>query len=105
MATGSLAGVKLTTSELRAITGDIKGISGDIDGIMKDFQSIMTTLTGQSEGGLINQTTTAATQLFDGVMKLSKCFLNLGLKIGDYLNAMLSGDQNLAMELRERIES
>lgn len=104
MAASSLSGVKLTTSEVRAITGDIKGISGDIDNIMKDFQSTMATLTGQSEGGLINQTVTAAEQLLDGVMELSKCFLNLGLKIGDYLSAMLSGDQDLAMQLREQIE-
>lgn len=104
MAASSLAGVKLTTSEVRAITEDIKSVSGDIDIIMKDFQSTMTTLTGQSEGGLINQTVTAAERLFDGAMELCRCFVDLGIKIGDYLNVMLSGDQDLAMQLREQIE-
>ena len=46
----------------------------------------------------------AAEQLYDGVIRLAKCFLDLGMKIGDYLTTMLSGDQELAMQLREQIE-
>lgn len=104
MAGSDLTGVKLMTSEVKMITGDIKDISKDIDDIMGNFKNIMAELTGQSEGGLIDQTVTAAEQLYDGVISLSKCFLNLGLKIGDYLKTMITGDQELAMHLREQIE-
>lgn len=104
MAASDLAGVKLTTSEVKSITEDIKGISSDLDDIMGNFKNIMSELTGQSEGGLIEQTVVAAEQLYDGVIALAKCFLDLGLKIGEYLNAMLTGDQELAMQLREQIE-
>lgn len=99
-----LVGVSLTTQEIRNITSNIKSISADMDVSMKNFQSCMQTLTGQAEGGLIDQTVTAGQQLFDGVMQLSKCFLNLGLKIGDYLNMMIRQDSNMAAYLREQIE-
>lgn len=104
MGASDLAGVKLTTSEVRAVTEDIKVITSDINDIMGNFKNIMTELTGQSEGGLIEQTVVAAEQLYDGVIRLAKCFLDLGMKIGDYLTTMLSGDQELAMQLREQIE-
>lgn len=100
-----LSGVKLTTNEIRDITQTIKDISGDVDSTMQEFQNIMAKLTGQSEGGLIDQTITAAEQLFNGVMRLSKCFLNLGLKIGDYLNAVLNRDSEMAGYLRQQIEN
>ncbi|WP_418745979.1 hypothetical protein [Frisingicoccus sp.] len=103
MAAG-LTGVKLTTQEVRNITGNIKGISSDVDDTMGEFQEIMTKLTGQSEGGLIDQTVTAAQQLFNGITDLAKCFLNLGLKIGDYLNAVLQNDSDMAQNLRDQIE-
>ena len=99
-----ITGVALTTSEVKAITNNIKTISSDVDEIMRDFNNTMTTLTGQAEGGLIDKTKTATTQLFDAVGNLSKCILRIGLKIGDYLKMMLTQDSNLADKLRNEIE-
>ncbi len=100
-----LVGVSLTTQEIRNITTNVQSISADMDETMKNFQSCMSTLTGQAEGGLIDQTVTAGEQLFNGVMQLSKCFLRLGLKIGDYLNAMITRDSDMASYLRNQIEN
>lgn len=99
-----LVGAKLTTEALRNITSDIGDISKEVDGIMTNFQSTMQKISGNAEGSIVEQITDTGTQLFDGVMKLSNCFLNLGLKIGDYLKAMLTHDSDLAQSLRDRIE-
>lgn len=99
-----LVGVTLTTSAIREITGNLKTISEEIEDTTKNFNNTMKTLTGQAEGGLIEQTTTAAEQLYDGVIKLSKCFLDLGIHIGDYLKMMLTHDSEQAQRLREQIE-
>lgn len=99
-----LVGAKLTTEALRSITSDIGDISKEVDGIMTNFQSTMKKISGNAEGSIVEQITDTGIQLFDGVMKLSNCFLNLGLKIGDYLKAMLTHDSDLAQSLRDRIE-
>lgn len=103
MAASGLAGVKMTTSQVKGITSDLTTISSDIDEILKNFQGIMAKLTGQSEGGLIDQTATAAEQLYDGGTRLARCCLDLGTKIGDYLNVMISGDSETARQLVEQI--
>lgn len=99
-----LVGAKLTTEALRGIIGDIESVSKDVDSIMSSFQSTMGKISGDAEGSIVEQITETGIQLFDGVMKLSNCFLNLGLKIGDYLKAMLTHDSDLAQSLRDRIE-
>ena len=63
MGASDLAGVKLTTSEVRAVTEDIKVITSDINDIMGNFKNIMTELTGQSEGGLWLQRSSFMTEL------------------------------------------
>lgn len=100
-----LTGASLTTSEVREISGNIEQVAKDIDGTMKSVNSIMATVTGQSEGGLINQTTTAVQQLNTLCETLVSCIMNIGLKIGDYLMAMLNHDQDAASTLRSSIES
>ncbi len=100
-----LLGVKFTTNEVKDITGNMKSISGDIDNIMQDFNNTMGTLTGQAEGGLIDQTKTAAVQLYEGTCALANCFLDLGIKIGDYLKMMITQDSDMAQTLRDKIES
>lgn len=99
-----LVGAKLTAEALREIIGDIESISKDVDTIMGSFHSTMEKISGNAEGSIVEQITDTGIQLFDGVMKLSNCFLNLGLKIGDYLKAMLTHDSDLAQSLRDRIE-
>lgn len=103
MAAG-LTGVKLTTQEVKAITENIKGITADIDETMGLFNNIMYQMTGSSEGGLIDQTVLFAEKLYDGIKDLAKCFLDLGLRIGDYLNAVLTLDSDMAQNLRDQIE-
>lgn len=100
-----LTGASLTTSEVRAISADIEQIGKDIDSTMKSVKSIMDTLTGQSEGSLIEQTAAAVQQLFELCATLVACIMNIGLKIGDYLMAMISRDQEAASTLRTSIES
>ena len=51
-----LVGASLTTSEVRSISNNIQEIGDGIDETMKSVDSIMTTLTGQSEGGVIQKT-------------------------------------------------
>ena len=100
-----LTGASLTTADVREISGNIEQISRNIDGTMKSVNSIMTTVTGQSEGGLIIQTTTAVQQLNGLCETLVSCIMNIGLKIGDYLMAMINHDQDAASTLRSSIES
>ena len=100
-----LTGASLTTSEVRAISADIEQIGKNIDSTMQSVKSIMNTVTGQAEGGLIDQTTTAVEQLNDLCTKLVACIMNIGLKIGDYLMTMLNRDQEAAETLRHSIES
>ena len=71
-----LTGASLTTSEVRAISADIEQIGKNIDSTMQSVKSIMNTVTGQSEGGLIDQTTTAVEQLNDLCTKLVACIFN-----------------------------
>lgn len=100
-----LTGASLTTTEIREITKNIEQISKDIDSTMGNVDDIMTTLTGQSEGGLIDKTTEAVQQL-NKLMDVLVCsILNIGLKIGEYLNVMLTQDQEGADILRKSIES
>lgn len=98
-------GAFLSTSEVREISADIKQIGEDIKETMGDVKEIMDTVTGQSEGGLIEQTTTAVQQLNELCETLVACIMNIGLKIGDYLTAMLNRDQEAANTLRTSIES
>lgn len=100
---GGLVGVKLTTSSVRDITKDLEDISGSLKTIIGNFKDIMETMTGQSEGGLIDQTVTAGEQLYDGGIALAKCFLDLGDKIGSYLQVMLNQDSEMANQLLEQI--
>ncbi len=100
-----LTGASLTTAEVREITKNIEQIGNDLDDTMKSVNDIMTTLTGQSEGGLIEKTTTAVQQL-NKLMDVLVCsILNIGLKIGDYLNVMLTHDKEAAETLRKSIEA
>ena len=100
-----LAGVKLTTQALRSITGDIQDISKDIDDIMSSFQSTMGKISGDAEGGIVEQITDTGKDLFDGVTTLAKCIMKIGLGIGDYLTMLLNHDSDMAQTLRQRIES
>lgn len=100
-----LTGASLTTSEVREITQNIKNIGNDLNETMKSVNDIMTTLTGQSEGGLIENTITAVQQL-NKLMEVLVCsILNIGLKIGEYLNVMLTQDREGAEILKRSIES
>lgn len=100
-----LTGASITTAEVREITQNIKNIGNDLDDTMKSVNDIMTTLTGQSEGGLIENTTTAVQEL-NKLMDVLVCsILNIGLKIGEYLNVMLTQDQEGADILRKSIQS
>lgn len=98
-------GAKLTSQALEEIVSDMKTISGDVDDIMGNFQSTMSKITGNAEGGIVEQIADTGVKLFEGVVKLSGCFLKLGLQIGDYLKMMLTHDSNLAEKLRDRIEN
>lgn len=98
-------GAKLTSQALEEIVSDIKTISGDVDEIMGNFQKTMGKITGNAEGGIVRGITDTGVQLFDGVMKLSGCFLKLGLQIGDYMKMMFTHDRDLAQTLRDRIEN
>lgn len=100
-----LTGASLTTAEVREITKNIEQIGNDLDDTMKSVNDIMTTLTGQSEGGLIEKTTTAVQQLNKLMDVLVSSILNIGLKIGDYLNVMLTHDKEAAETLRKSIEA
>lgn len=100
-----LTGASLTTSQVLEISADIEQIGKDIDNTMKSVKSIMDTITGQSEGGLIEQTTTAVQQLNELCLTLVACIMNIGFKIGDYLTAMLNRDQEAAATLRASVEA
>ena len=100
-----LAGVKLTTEALRSITTDLDKIGKDIDNVMTSFQSTMGKISGDAEGGIVEQITNTGEDLFDGVTTLAKCIMRIGIGIGDYLKMMLTHDSDLAQKLRERIEN
>lgn len=100
-----LTGASLTTTDIRAITSNIEQISKEIDGTMRNVNSIMTTLTGQSEGGLIRQTTTAVTELHALADTLVMCICHIALKIDSYLGVMLSNDQTAKDTLMKSLES
>ena len=100
-----LTGASLTTAEVREISGNIKDIGNNIDETMKSVKSIMDTVTGQSEGGLIEQTTTAVQQLNDLCLTLVSCIVNIGIGIGDYLMAMINRDSEAADALRESVQA
>lgn len=98
-----ITGASLTRGEVQEISSNIEQISKDIDSTMKSVSGIMTTLTDQSEGGLIKQTTTAVQQLNGLCETLVACILNIGIKIGDYLKVMFTQDGEAAEKLKESI--
>ena len=69
------------------------------------FDEIMTTLTGQSEGGLIEKTVVAAEQLVEGVSNLLDCIMELANKIFGYLENLLQEDNELANTLQAQINA
>lgn len=100
-----IIGASLTTNEVRTISETIKQVSANFEETMKNVSNIMTTLTGQSEGGIITQVTVAVEKLNELIAKLVDCIINIGLKIGDYVKAMLNWDGEAAIKIRESIES
>lgn len=100
-----LTGASLTTSEVREITNNIEQIGKGIEETMKSVDGIMTTVIGQSEGGLIEKTTDAVQQLNKLMDVLVSSILNIGLKIGEYMNVMLNHDKEAAETLKRSIES
>ena len=99
-----ITGASLTTAEVKEISKNIKDISNDISNTMNEVNNIMTTLTGQSEGGVIDKTNDAVLQLNELCLTLVSCIMNIGLKIGDYLVAMINHDQEAAETMRNSIE-
>lgn len=99
-----ITGASLTTGEVREISDNIKHISDDIKETMGNVNDIMTELTGVSEGGSIDNAKIAVVQLNDLCLTLAACIMNIGLKIGDYLVAMINRDQEAAETLRNSIE-
>lgn len=100
-----LSGVALTTSEVRNIVSDIQQISSEIDETMKAVDNTMTTLSGQSEGGIISKITDAVRDLNMLVETLVACILNIGLKIGEFLSAVINHDSDAADRITESIHS
>lgn len=100
-----LAGVALTTSEVRTIVTDIENISREVDETMRNIDGTMTTLTGQSEGGVINKITTAVRELNMLVETLVACIMNIGLKIGEFLSMIINHDSEAAERIQQSIES
>jgi phage-related protein len=100
-----LTGASLTTAEVKEISTNIKTIGENIDKTMQSVNSIMTTITGDSEGGLIDQTVTAVQNLNELCATLVAGIMNIGLKIGDYLVTMINQDEDAASALRRSIES
>lgn len=100
-----LTGASLTTSEIRSITSNIDQIGKDIANTMESVNDTMKTLIGQDEGGFINNTATAVQQLNNLTDVLVASLLNIGLKIGKYMDIMLTHDTEAADALRKSIES
>lgn len=100
-----LVGASLTTSEVREISGNIKQIGNDLDETMKTVNDIMTTLTGQSEGGVIDKTSTAVQQLSELAETLVESIINIGIGIGEYLKEMIYQDNQAAETLQKSTES
>lgn len=98
------SGAKLTTQAIREITEDIKNASSDVTDIMKEFNKTMDEISGNAEGGIVDKIADTGRDLYDGVISLSGCFVDLGIKIGTYLKMMLTHDSEMADRLRERIE-
>ncbi len=100
-----LVGASLTTSEVRSISNNIQEIGDGIDETMKSVDSIMTTLTGQSEGGVIQKTETAVKELSSLATTLVTSIIGIGIGIGDYLKEMIDQDNQAAETLQRSRES
>lgn len=100
-----LYGVALTTKEVSNIVSDIQQISSEIDETMKAVDSTMTTLSGQSEGGVIEKITDAVRDLNMLVETLVACILNIGIKIGQFLDAIVNHDSEAADKIVQSIQS
>lgn len=100
-----LTGASITTTEVREITNNIEQISKDIKTTMVNVDDIMTTLTGQSEGGLIDKTTEAVKDLTVLMDTLVECIFYIGNKIAGYLEIMLTNDKEATETLMKSIES
>lgn len=98
-------GASLTTSEIRACMSEIESISEAFDATMDNVNSSLTTMTGQCEGGAIQKAETGVKQLYSLCQTLASCFLDIGMKIGNYLNTMLSHDSDSADALQRSIEA
>lgn len=88
-----LIGASLTTSEVKDASNRISMIATCIEGVMKSVDNIMTTLTGQSEGGLIQKTTIAVEQLTELIVTVIECIHKISNAIMSYLEDMLDYDQ------------
>lgn len=88
-----LIGASLTTSEVKDASNRISMIATYIEGVMKSVDNTMTTLTGQSEGGLIEKTTTAVEQLTELIVTVIECIHKISNAIMSYLEDMLDYDQ------------
>lgn len=96
-----LVGASLTVSEVREISGNIEKIANNIDDTMKTVSSLMTTLSGQSEGGLIQKTDESVVQLGSLVTTLVTSIIGIGVGIGEYLKTVIYNDQQAADTLEK----
>ena len=100
-----LSGVALTVKEVKSIVADIEDISKETEETMKAVDSTMTTLTGQSEGGVIDKMTVAVRELNMLVETLVACIMNIGIKIGEFLDMIINHDSDAAERIMESVQS
>ena len=98
-------GASLTTSEIRACMSEIESISDAFSTTIENVDNSLTIATGQCEGGSIQKAETGVKQLYSLCQTLASCFLDIGMKIGNYLNTMLSHDSDSADALQRSIEA
>lgn len=99
-----LTGAVLTTAAIRESTDNIKATAKNIEETMNTVGQIMTTLTGQSEGGLIKQTTEAVEQLTELVVTLIDSIHKIANAITSFLEDMLEFDQKAMILLTASLE-
>lgn len=85
-----LTGVVLATSDIRRATNNINAAASSIEETMKAVDQTMTTLTGQSEGSLIEKTTEAVRQLSDLIVTLIDSIHNIASAIMSFLEDILA---------------
>ena len=97
--------VHLTESDANNIANSIKTIAQGISDSVKILDDTTNTLISGAKGQEIDYFRDQGKRLINAVGDLATCAIDIGVKIGDYIKAMVNNDREAAQKIRDGFNS